>query len=98
MAFTMASRRGQTRQERNDHDRGQGPEDRQRMAETGEPYSVARRAVEDEHASSTDSLDGTAEDAGAAETETRPQEHAEQARRLVEQALIRAERAGEAVD
>lgn len=71
---------------------------RQRMAETGEPYSVARRAVEDEHASSTDPLDGMAEDAGAAEAETRPQEQAEQARRLAEQARIRAERAEEAAD
>jgi hypothetical protein len=71
---------------------------RQRMAQTGEPYSVARHAVEDEHASSADPLDGMAEDAGAAEAQTRPQEQAEQARRLAEQARIRAERAEEAAD
>jgi hypothetical protein len=71
---------------------------RQRMAETGEPYSVARRAVEDEHASSADPLGGMAEDTGAAEAQTRSQEQAEQARRLAEQARIRAERAEEAAD
>lgn len=57
---------------------------RQRMAQTGEPYSVARHAVEDEHASSADPLDGMAEDAGAAEAQTHPQEQAEQARRLAD--------------
>ncbi len=71
---------------------------RQRMAETGEPYSVARRAVEDERASSAGPLGGMAEDAGAAEAQARSQEQAEQARRLAEQARIRAERAEEAAD
>jgi multidrug efflux pump subunit AcrA (membrane-fusion protein) len=71
---------------------------RQRMAETGEPYSVARRAVEDEHASSTDPFDRMAEDTGAAEARTPPQEQAEQARRLAEQARIQAERAEEAAE
>jgi hypothetical protein len=71
---------------------------RQRMAQTGEPYSVARHAVEDEHASSADPLDGMAEGAGAAEAQTRPQEQAEQARGLAERARIQAERAEEAAD
>ena len=39
---------------------------RQRMAETGEPYSVARRAVEDEHDAAEDLRDDSlAEDTGA---------------------------------
>ena len=71
---------------------------RQRMAETGEPYSVARRAVQDERASSADPLGGMAEDAGAAEAQASSQEDAEQARSLAEQARIRAERAEEAAD
>jgi hypothetical protein len=71
---------------------------RQRMAETGEPYSVARHAVEDEHASSADPPAGMAGDAEAAETASRPQEQAGQARRLAELARIRAERAEEAAD
>jgi hypothetical protein len=66
---------------------------RQRMAETGEPYSVARHAVEGEHASSADPLQGAAEDAGAAEAQARPREQAEQARQLAEQARTRAEQA-----
>jgi hypothetical protein len=80
---------------------------RQRMAETGEPYSVARHAVEDEYVSSAGPLESPADlsegmtgDAGDAEA--LPQEQArdlaEQARDLAEQARIRAERAGEAAD
>jgi hypothetical protein len=80
---------------------------RQRMAETGEPYSVARHAVEDEHVSladpsSADSLEGVTGDAADAEAEAFPQERAwrlaEQARYLAEQARIRAEHAGEVAD
>ena len=74
---------------------------RQRMAETGEPYSVARHAVEDEYVSSAGPLESPADlsegmtgDAGDAEA--LPQEQgwrlAEQARDLAEQARIRAER------
>jgi len=80
---------------------------RQRMAETGEPYSVARHAVEDEYVGSAGPLESPADlsegmtgDAGDAEA--MPQEQArrlgEQARYLAEQARIRAERAGEAAD
>jgi hypothetical protein len=80
---------------------------RQRMAETGEPYSVARHAVEDEYVSSAGRLESPADlfegmtgDAG--EAEALPQEQAwrlaEQARYLAEQARIRAERASEAAD
>jgi hypothetical protein len=69
---------------------------RQRMAETGEPYSVARHTVQDEHAAAA----GPPEDApGDVETaEIRPPEQAGQARRLAEQARIQAERAAQAAD
>ena len=69
---------------------------RQRMAETGEPYSVARRAVEDEHATSAGPPTGAAGDAGA--DVVSPPEQAGQARRLAEQARIQAERAAQAAD
>jgi hypothetical protein len=69
---------------------------RQRMAATGEPYSVARRAVEEEHATSAGPPEGVAGDARAAEV--LPPDHAGQARRLAEQAWIQAERAEEAAD
>src|SRR5579859_4983580 len=42
---------------------------RQRMAETGEPYSVARRAVEDEHDAAEDLRDSTAATATTTTTE-----------------------------
>ncbi len=74
---------------------------RQRMAQTGEPYSVARRAVEDEHVNSADPLGATAEDGGAGDAQPRPEEQAgqtewaQQARSLAEQARMQAERAEE---
>jgi hypothetical protein len=69
---------------------------RQRMAETGEPYSVARHAVEEEHATPAGPPEGVAGDTGAAEVLT--PDHTGQARRLAEQARIQAERAAEAAD
>ena len=47
----MASRRGPPRQGKTimTQDKARKAAARQRMAETGEPYSVARRAVQDEH-------------------------------------------------
>jgi len=80
---------------------------RQRMAETGEPYSVARHAVEDEYVSSAGPLESPADRSGGmtgdvGDAEALPPEQAwhlaEQARYLAEQARIRAERAGEAAD
>lgn len=82
---------------------------RRRMAETGEPYSIARHAVEDEYVSSAGPLEspaavfeGVTGEVGDAEAEALPQEQAwslaEQARYLAEQARIRAERASEAAD
>jgi hypothetical protein len=78
---------------------------RQRMAQTGEPYSVARHAVEDEHASPAAPHDGMPGDAGATEAGAPPLAQADQARRmadqarmLADQARIRAERAGETAD
>src|SRR5580658_8297983 len=81
---------------------------RQRMAETGEPYSVARRAVEDEHDAAEDLRDDSwddsvaedaggreAGDAGGREAEARAQEHAVQARELAEHARHLAEQARE---
>ncbi len=49
---------------------------RQRMAQTGEPYSVARRAAADEHAIPPGE---PAEDAGASDAHPRSQEQAGQA-------------------
>ena len=69
---------------------------RQRMAETGEPYSVARHAVQGEHAAPGGPPEGVAGDVGA--DEVRPPEQAGQARRLAEQARIQAERAAETAD
>ena len=70
---------------------------RERMAQTGEPYSVARRAVENETRTPPDPLSGTAEDAGAGELPPPPssasRSKAEQARSLAEQARHQAERA-----
>jgi hypothetical protein len=55
----MASRRGPTRQEEviMTQDKARKIAARQRMAETGEPYSVARREVQDEHDSPEDLVD-----------------------------------------
>ncbi|HJY93635.1 MAG TPA: hypothetical protein VJ371_01700, partial [Streptosporangiaceae bacterium] len=81
---------------------------RQRMAETGEPYSVARRAVEDERDAAEDLRDDSwaesmardadgreAGDADGREAEARAQEHAVQARELAEHARHLAEQARE---
>src|SRR2546430_13945366 len=58
--FTSAGRRGQTRQEEMimTQDKARKAATRQRMAETGEPYSVARHAVArgQERAAAEDSL------------------------------------------
>jgi DNA repair exonuclease SbcCD ATPase subunit len=105
----MASRRGPTRQEKviMTEDKARKIAARQRMAETGEPYSVARRVVQDEHDSSEDLVDPAHEDPAAQEPDTgadefRAAEQADQARRLAdhardlaEQARLRAERADE---
>src|SRR5689334_7134685 len=49
-SVTQASRRGQTRREETTmtSDKARKTATRIRMAETGEPYSVARRAIEDD--------------------------------------------------
>ena len=59
---------------------------RQRMAETGEPYSVARHAVEDEH---SDPEAEAVEDSGASEPGFGARERAEQARQRLERAGLR---------
>ena len=78
---------------------------RQRMAATGEPYSVARHAVENEHdipedpaaaPGDDDPYVGAAEDAGTGAAESRAAEQAEQAdqaRRLADHARDLAEQA-----
>src|SRR5215469_16151141 len=65
MAFDLAGRRGQTRQEKMimTRDKAVKAVVRHRMAETGEPYTVARRAVAESHG------EGLAPDTIAAETQ-----------------------------
>ena len=107
----MASRRGPSRQGRTivTADKARKIATRQRMAETGEPYSVARHAVEDErdarddlHDSEGDGLADTGlADAGLAaqaddsDATARGQEPADEARQLAEHARDLAERARE---
>ena len=94
------------------HDKARKADTRQRMAATGEPYSVARHAVQDEHETPEDAVatprdddwnESVADEAGIGVDEFRAQEQADQARRLAdrardlaEQARERAERAEEA--
>ena len=69
---------------------------RQRMAETGEPYSVARHAVEREHDASESSAAGNSDrEMGVGEAGFGPPEHADRARQLAEEAQERAERVRE---
>ena len=69
---------------------------RQRMAETGEPYSVARHAVESEHSEDEAAPDGISRDGAApGEGGLSAQKHADRARELAEHAQERAERARE---
>src|SRR6202011_1814278 len=99
----MAGRRGPTRREEMimTEDKARKIATRQRMAETGEPYSVARHAVEREHSgdyggeTATDSAapDSATPDWGADEARFSAQERADQARLRAEQAQERAERA-----
>ena len=64
---------------------------RQRMAETGEPYSVARHAVESEHSEDEAAPDGISRDGAApGEGGLSAQERADRARELAEQAQERA--------
>src|ERR1700733_1316229 len=79
---------------------------RQRMAETGEPYSVARHIVQDERDASDDMANaGPAVDESYSDAELLAQQQADEARRLAdrarhlaEQARERAERLEEAAD
>ena len=69
---------------------------RQRMAETGEPYSVARHVVEDERVEDErEAAESVPGDPGAAEAGSGLRERAERARRLAEEAQERAEQAQE---
>src|SRR5271169_2237228 len=89
----MAGRRGPTRREEMimTQDRARKMATRQRMAETGEPYSVARHAVEHEHSGDEVAPDGAALGEGGLSA----RERADRARELAEQAHERAERARE---
>ena len=70
---------------------------RQRMAETGEPYSVARHAVEREQAEDQPAPDSVApdlDDGDGDEAGLSAQERLDRARLVADQARERAERAG----
>ena len=108
MHFTMAGRRGPTRREEiiMTENKAQKSAIRQRMAATGEPYSVARREVEREHSGDEADPDSTAPDSTAPDStgpdSTSPregglsaQERLDRARELAEQAQERAERSRE---
>ena len=78
---------------------------RRRMAETGEPYSVARHIVADEHDAADPAEAGPAVDESYSDAELLAQEQADEARRLAdrarqlaEQARARAEHLEEAAD
>src|ERR1700745_1954437 len=69
---------------------------RQRMAETGEPYSVARHAVENEAAAENAAGIGVPEAAGERRSYAeQAQDLAERARRRADEAQDRADRAQE---
>src|SRR5580704_16548347 len=70
--FTMAGRRGPTRREENimTENKAQKSAIRQRMAATGEPYSVARHEVEREHDPATGAPPAGTESTDAASSAT----------------------------
>src|SRR5580698_2296833 len=72
--FTMAGRRGPTRREENimTENKAQKSAIRQRMAATGEPYSVARHEVEREHDPATGAPPAGTEPTGTQPTGTQP--------------------------
>src|SRR5450432_4247692 len=98
----MAGRRGPTRREEliMTQDKARKIATRQRMAETGEPYSVARHAVEDAGGDEREAAESAAGDhgaagggsgLGAADGGSGLRERAEQARQRAEEAQERAE-------
>src|SRR5712664_497058 len=95
----MAGRRGPTRREEMimTQDKAQKAAIRQRMTETGEPYSVARHAVEREREAGGE--DGFGAQGGAGQARERAeQERADLARERMERARQRAEQAQERAD
>ena len=95
----MAGRRGPTRREEMimTQDKARKTATRQRMAETGEPYSVARHAVESEYSEATadDAAGNGAVGDSGGEAGLSAQERADQMRFMAEQAQERAERVRE---
>src|SRR4249920_2881982 len=97
----MAGRRGPTRREEMimTQDKARKAATRQRMAETGEPYSVARHAVQNEAAGAPDAADeagGPSYLEQARDLADRARRRADEAQEAADQALQRAERAEEA--
>src|SRR5439155_12456651 len=95
----MAGRRGPTRREEMimTQDKARKTATRQRMAETGEPYSVARHAVENEAAGAQSAAD----EVGAPQSRSYPEQArdlADRARRRADQAQVRADQAQERTD
>src|SRR6188472_825145 len=92
----MAGRRGPTRREEMimTQDKAKKTATRQRMAETGEPYSVARHAVENEAAGAQNAVDAGGVPAEADEGRS----YAEQAQDLADRARRRADEAQERAD